>query len=81
VLSNEKDLQDLKSSTAIIGYCAEVCIQLGIESRLDQYTKVRAAGAAAECLPMEGSMGLIAFNFNPLSCVGFSLANLHVKSS
>lgn len=60
-LLREVDLETLASATAVLGYCQEAVIQLGTESRLEQYKKYRHSGARPERGRPEASLGAISF--------------------
>lgn len=60
-LLREVDLETMASATAILGYCQEAVIQLGTESRLEQYKKYCHSGARPELGRPEASFGAISF--------------------
>jgi hypothetical protein len=69
----EVDLVTLVSATAILGYCAEVEIRLGTESRLQQYQKYSYSKAKIEHPPPEASIGSTSLGFSLLGRATASL--------
>jgi hypothetical protein len=68
------DLKTLSNATAILGYCGEVVIQLGTESRRSQYEKFRHALADIENPPPEAYLSNLSGGLSILGWISGGLA-------